>query len=86
MMQDKSHREFINLFKDIVKSITLIDIPNQTGSITKENFKNKLNGINKEIYLSNSIQESIKSISQNENSICLIVGSIYLAGEVLNLN
>ena len=86
MMQDKSHREFINLFKDIVKSITLIDIPNQTGSITKENFKNKLNGINKEIYLSNSIQESIKSVSQNENSICLIVGSIYLAGEVLNLN
>jgi len=42
--------------------------------------------INKEIYLSNSIQESIKSVSQNENSICLIVGSIYLAGEVLNLN
>lgn len=86
MMQDKSHREFINLFKDIVKSITLIDVPNQSASITKENFKNKLNGINKEINLSNSIQESIKSVSQHENSICLFVGSIYLNGEILNLN
>ena len=86
MMEEKSHKEFINLFKGIVKTITLIDIPNQTGSITKENFKKKLNGINKEINLSNSIRESIKSVSQNKNSICLIVGSIYLAGEVLNLN
>jgi len=86
MMQDKSHREFINLFKDIVKSITLIDIPNQSASITKENFKNKLNGINKEINLSNSIQESIKSVSQHENSICLFAGSIYLNGEILNQN
>ena len=86
MMKDKDHQGFINCLKDIVKSITLIDIPNQEGSISKEEFKNKLNGINQEIYLANSIEESIKSVSKNQNSLCLIAGSLYLAAEVLNIN
>ena len=43
MMKDKEHKEFIKRFKDAVKSITLIDIPNQEGSIPKEEFKEKLN-------------------------------------------
>ena len=86
MMKEKSHKEFIYTFKDIVQSITLITIPNQIGSITKEEFKNRLNGINNDINLSNSITESIKSISQYQNSICLCTGSLYLMGEVLNLN
>ena len=85
-MKDKDHQGFINCLKDIVKSITLIDIPNQEGSISKEEFKNKLNGINQEIYLANSIEESIKSVSKNQNSLCLIAGSLYLAAEVLNIN
>ena len=69
-----------------MKSITLIDIPSQEGSISKEDFKNKLNGIKEKINLSNSIEESIQSISRYQNNICLIVGSLYLVGEVLNLN
>ena len=86
MMKDKDHQGFIEWFKDNVKSITLIDIPNQEGSISKENFKNKLNGIKGKIDLSNSIEESIQSINQYQNNICLVVGSLYLVGEVLNLN
>ena len=86
MMKDKSHKEFINSFKDIVKSITLISIPNQEGAISKEEFKEKLNGINIKINLSESIEESIKSISQNKNSIGLYTGSLYLVGEILNSN
>ena len=86
MMKDKDHQGFIKCFKDIVKSITLIDIPNQEGSITKEEFKNKLNGINKKINLCESINKSIQSINKYENEICLISGSLYLIGEVLNLN
>ena len=86
MMKDKSHKEFINSFKDIVKSITLISIPNQEGAISKEEFKEKLNGINIKINLSESIEESIKSISKYQNSIGLCTGSLYLVGEVLNLN
>ena len=86
MMKEKPHREFIDYFKDIVKSITLIDIPGQKAAIPKEEFKKKINGINKKIFLSNSIEDSIKSISNYQNSIGIIVGSLYLAGEVLNLN
>ena len=86
MMKDKDHQGFIECFKDNVKSITLIDIPNQEGSILKEEFKNKLIGINKEINLSKSIKESIQSINKYQNEICLVLGSLYLIGEVLNLN
>jgi len=86
MMKDKDHKRFIQFFDDTVKSITLIDIPNQEGSILKEDLKKKLNGINKKINLSNGIEESIKKISKHENSLCLITGSLYLIGEVLNLN
>ena len=86
MMKDKDHQGFIEWFKDNVKSITLIDIPNQEGSISKENFKNKLNGIKGKIDLSNSIEESIQSMNKYQNNICLVVGSLYLVGEVLNLN
>ena len=86
MMKDKDHQGFIECFKNNVKSITLIDIPSQEGSISKEDFKNKLNGIKEKINLSNSIEESIQSISRYQNNICLIVGSLYLVGEVLNLN
>ncbi len=86
MMKDKDHQGFIDYFKDVVKSITLIDIPNQEGAISKEEFKNKLKGVNKEIYLANSIEESIKSVSKYQNNIACVVGSIYLIGEVLNLN
>ena len=86
MMKDKDHQGFIDCFKDKVKSITLIDIPNQEGSISKEEFKNKLNEINKKINLCKSIKESIQSINKYQNEICLISGSLYLIGEVLNLN
>ena len=86
MMKDKEHKEFIKHFKDIVKSITLIDIPNQEGSITKEEFKEKLNDINMSINLSSSIEDAIKLNSKHQKSICLFAGSLYMVGEVLNLN
>ena len=86
MMKDKEHKEFIKHFKDIVKSITLIDVPNQEGSIPKEEFKEKLNDINMSINLSSSIEDAIKLNSKHQNSICLFAGSLYMVGEVLNLN
>ena len=86
MLKDKSHREFIKSFENIVKSITLIDIPNQESKISKEEFKKKLSGLKVKINLSESIEESIKSISKFQNSIGLCTGSLYLVGEILNKN
>ncbi len=86
MMKDKEHYEFVKAFETVVKSITLIDIPNNEGAISKENLKNKLNDIKIKFHLSNSIEESIKSFSAQEKSIILCVGSLYLCGEILKLN
>ena len=86
MMKDKEHYNFMRHFKNVVKSITLIDIPNQEGSISKEEFKDKLNNLKMDINLSSSIQEAIKLNSKNQDSICLFAGSLYMVGEVLNLN
>ena len=86
MMIDKEHVEFIKNFKNIVNSITLIDIPNQDGAISKEDLKKKLDNLKLNLKLSNGIEESIKSLSKNENTIILCIGSLYLAGEILSLN
>ena len=86
MMKDKDHVEFIKAFENIVNSITLIDIPNQDGGITKEDFRKKLFNLKLNLKLSNSIEESIRSLSKNENTIILCLGSLYLAGEILSLN
>ena len=86
MMKDKEHYEFVKAFETVVKSITLIDIPNNEGAIFKEDLKNKLNGIKIKFNLSDSIEESIKYFSAKEKSIILCVGSLYLCGEILKLN
>ncbi len=84
MMNDKPHKEFVNQFENSVNSITLVDIPNQEGSISKEEFKKKLG--NKNIHTAESIEESLLMNKKDENCIFLCAGSLYLAGEVLNLN
>ncbi len=86
MMKDKEHVEFIKTFQNIVNSITLIDIPNQDGAISKEDFRKKLDNLKLNLKVSDGIEESIKSLSKNENTIILCLGSLYLAGEVLSLN
>ena len=86
MMKDKDHYEFVKAFETVVKSITLIDIPNNEGAIFKEDLKNKLNGIKIKFNISDGIEESIKSFSAQEKSIILCVGSLYLCGEILKLN
>ena len=86
MMKDKEHIEFIKAFENIVNSITLIDIPNQDGAISKEDLESKLNDLNLNIKRSQSIESAIKSLSKNENTITVCIGSLYLAGEILKLN
>jgi dihydrofolate synthase/folylpolyglutamate synthase len=84
MMSNKDHNDYIGYFKDI-KSLTTIDIPNQPGAIKGTELKSKIKKI-KDIKYQNSIEEAIKSIDLKENDIIIITGSLYLAGEVLNLN
>ena len=83
-MANKDHNEYMSYFKN-VKTLTTIDIPNQPNSIKGKELKNKLNNF-KNINYRESIEEAIRSIPVKKNDIILITGSLYLAGEVLNLN
>ncbi len=84
MMANKDHEEYMSFFKDIA-TLTTIDIPNQPNSIKGKELKDKLNSFSN-INYKESIKDAIKSIPVKENDIILITGSLYLAGEVLNLN
>ena len=84
MMANKDHQEYISYFKNI-STLTTIDIPNQPGSIKGDELRNILNN-NKNVKYKKSITEAIRSIPVKENDLILITGSLYLAGEVLNLN
>ncbi len=84
MMANKDHNGYMSFFKNVA-SLTVIDIPNQPNSIRGKELKDKLNGF-VNINYKESVEEAIKSIPVKENDIILITGSLYLAGEVLNLN
>ena len=84
MMANKDHEEYISYFKNI-SSLTTIDIPNQPNSIKGEDLKNKLNKFTNLNY-EKSVEDALKKISTDNDDIILITGSLYLAGEVLNLN
>jgi dihydrofolate synthase/folylpolyglutamate synthase len=84
MMSNKDHNEYISYFKNI-STLTTIDIPNQPNSIGGKDLKNKLNSF-KNVQYKEHIFDAIKSISIKENDVILITGSLYLAGEILNLN
>jgi len=85
MMNNKDHIEYIKYFKDKISSLTTVDIPNQPNAINGEDLMKKLKNL-KNINYKKSIKEAIKSIDLKDNDIIIITGSLYLAGEVLNLN
>ena len=86
MMSNKDHNQYIKFFEGKLTSLTIIDIPNQNNAIERNKLKNKLKLEGLRINSKPSIQEAIKSIFIKENEIILITGSLYLAGEVLNVN
>ena len=84
MMANKDHEKYISYFKDI-SSLTTIDIPGQPNSISGKELKEKFKKFPNVQYKEN-IKEAIKSIPLTENDLIIITGSLYLAGEMLNLN
>ena len=84
MMANKDHEKYISYFKDI-SSLTTIDIPKQPNSLSGEELKEKFKNIQNVQYKKN-IHQAIKSIALEKNDLIIITGSLYLAGEILNLN
>ncbi len=84
MMANKDHEKYISYFKDI-SSLTTTDIPGQPNSISGKVLKEKFKSI-KNIQYKKDIVQAIKSLPLKENDLVIITGSLYLAGEILNLN
>jgi len=84
MMSNKNHEEYISHFKDI-SSLTTVDIPNQQNAISGIKLKEKFQNVFNAKYEDN-VEKAIKSLTLKENDILIITGSLYLAGEILNLN
>jgi len=87
MMANKDHKEFIEILKNSIHSIVSLDIPNQTNFIKKEELAKiaQTCGVSSKIEL--SIESALKNISkQDSDAIIFCTGSLYFAGEILNLN
>ncbi len=84
MMSNKDHEEYLSKFNNI-SSITTIDIPNQPNAIKGIDLKEKLNKYSNISY-KKSIEEALISLNQDKDNLIMITGSLYLAGELLNLN
>ena len=84
MMSNKNHEEYISHFKDI-SSLTTVDIPNQQNAISGKKLKEKFQNVFNAKYEDN-VEKAIKSLTLKENDMLIITGSLYLAGEILNLN
>jgi len=86
MMNNKMHDKFLSNFKQ-VSEIVAVDIPNNGNCIKKEMLKIIIEKIGIKTKTSNSIQEAIKYLAdKDKDAVILIIGSIFLIGEVLNLN
>jgi len=87
MMSNKEHEEFIKIFKNKVHSITTLNIPNQKNFISKEKLSKIAQSCGIPSKTEVSIESALKSIAtENDEAIVFCTGSLYLAGEILNLN
>jgi dihydrofolate synthase/folylpolyglutamate synthase len=87
MMANKEHKKFIKILKSKVQSIIALDIPNQINYIKKEKLMKIALSCGVPTKIENSIESALKNISkQNSNAIIFCTGSLYFAGEILNLN
>jgi len=87
MMANKEHKEFIQIFKDKVHSITTLNIPNQKNFIDKEKLSKIVQSCGISSKTEDSIESALKNIAmENDNAIIFCTGSLYFAGEILNSN
>jgi len=87
MMANKNHKEFIRIFKKRVHSIIALDIPNQTNYIKKEKLSKIAISCGVPSTIESSIEKALnKACGKNSKSLIFCTGSLYFAGEILNLN
>ena len=87
MMENKEHRKFIEILKNSIHSIVALDIPNQINFMQKEKLAEIAHSCGVVAKTENSITSALKNIGkENNDAIIFCTGSLYFAGEILNLN
>ena len=87
MMKNKDHKEFIKVFKNQINEIITLNIPNQINFIEKENLSEIAISCGLKSKTEDSIKSALKNISKKDsNALIFCTGSLYFAGEILNLN
>ena len=86
MMKNKDHKEYVNIFKKKLASLTIVDIPKQKNSINRYDLKKKINNFDLKINTEKTVQDAIMSLKLNKDDLVVITGSLYLVGEVLKSN
>ena len=87
MMANKEHKKFIQIFENRIHSIITLDIPNQINCIGKEKLSKIATSCGMISKTERSIELALKNIAkEHESAIIFCTGSLYFAGEILNLN
>ena len=87
MLNTKNPKGFLKHFVNIATAIKTVSIPNQENSEDPKKLAKISNELGIKANSSVSIQDALRECSnEDENSLILITGSLYLMGEVLNLN
>ena len=87
MMANKEHKEFIQIFEDKIQAIITLNIPNQENFIEKEKLSKIAQSCGIPSKTADSVESALKDIArENNNAIIFCTGSLYFAGEILNLN
>ena len=87
MMSNKDHKNFIKILRSVINEIIVLDIPNQINFMRKEKLLKIALSCDISAKTESSITSAFKSISKkNSDAIIFCTGSLYFAGEILNLN
>ena len=87
MMANKDHKKFIEIFKNRVDSIVALNIPNQINFLEKTKLSKIAQSCGIPSKTEDSIISALKKISKEDgDAIIFFTGSLYFAGEILNLN
>lgn len=87
MLRTKNPKDFLKHLTNTVTAVKTISIPNQENSADPKSLAKIANDLGIKSNACTSIQNALRECSnEDESSLILITGSLYLMGEVLNVN
>ncbi len=86
MLEDKDYKAFLSKIKDETDLLIACDIENSVKNRSKDEICAFANEIGLKCVKSNLVADAIKEASDFDDSLILVAGSLYLAGNFLEEN